>query len=242
MALCRPLWAVGRQHHLTPDRHSSQDLGRLETIIGHVFTDRDLLIRALTHSSAGTSSKSYERLEFLGDRVLGLVLASYFFENCPDDDEGNLSLRLHAAARQSTLVGIANRLDLAPFIHVQSGFDVTDHDSVLADVVEAVIAALYLDGGYAAARRFVLDNWPFDLGAITAREKDAKSRLQEYVLKRGMALPRYTLVEKTGPDHAPEMVYQVELDDGSSITAAGTSRKIAEQGAAEAMLALLNAD
>lgn len=211
-------------------------LDRLEAAIGHSFHNKNLLVCALTHSSAA-ADKSYERLEFLGDRVLGLTLAEYFYDNCPADDEGDLSLRLHAAARQSTLVEVAERLGIAPFVDAQAGMNVADNPSVMSDVVESLIAALYLDAGIDVAQRFITSHWSLDLGAITSNEKDAKSRLQEAVLKRGLALPRYTLVDKSGPDHAPEMRYKVEVDGFEAAEAKAGSRKIAEQRAAEQMLA-----
>lgn len=210
----------------------------VEAFVGHCFADKSLLRRALTHSSAADAD-SYERLEFLGDRVLGLVLADYFFQNCPADDEGILSLRLHAAARQSTLVEVAQRLKIASFIKVQSGMKAADNHSVLSDVVESIIAAIYLDAGLAAAQSFIKAHWTLELGVISTNEKDAKSSLQELVLRRGLPLPQYVLVEKSGPDHMPEMRYEVLVDGYGSTEAIAGSRKSAEQQAAAAMLAII---
>jgi len=211
-------------------------LGRLENRLGHAFTNRDLLREALTHSSATPGKPSYERLEFLGDRVLGLILADYFHANCPDDDEGLLSLRYHAAARQSTLAAVARDLDIAPNVNAQAGMDVAENESVLSDVVESLIAALYLDGGIEPVRRLVLEAWPLDATAPAKGEKDAKSRLQEFAMRRGLALPAYRLVSREGPDHEPVMCFAVRLEGFGEETAIAGSRKQAEQMAAARLL------
>ena len=240
MALCDSLWAVGRQHHLTLRRDKETPEGeegrdRLELALGHVFKDRGLVQTALTHASA-SAREDYERLEFLGDRVLGLILANEYFHSCPDDNEGQLSLRLHALARQSALVEIARKIDLAPLIRVQLGIDVSKNDSILSDVVESLIAALYLDAGIHAAETFVRRYWSFETGPISHREKDAKSRLQEAAMERGLGLPKYRLVERTGPDHAPQMTYEVQLAGMVPVTATAGNRKAAEQQAATMLL------
>ena len=216
------------------------DLDRLEVALGHVFKDRGLVQLALTHASA-SAGQDYERLEFLGDRVLGLILANEYFQSCPDDDEGQLSLRLHALARQSALVEIARKIDLAPLIRVQLGMDVSQNDSILSDVVESLIAALYLDAGIHAAETFVRRYWSFETGPISHREKDAKSRLQEVAMERGLDLPKYRLVKRTGPDHAPQMTYEVRLDGMVPVTATAGNRKAAEQQAATMLLEQITA-
>ena len=245
MALCHSLWAVGRQHHLTLRRDKETSEGekgqyRLEVALGHVFKDRGLVQLALTHASA-SAREDYERLEFLGDRVLGLILANEYFQSCPDDDEGQLSLRLHALARQSALVEIARKIDLAPLIGVQPGMDVSQNDSILSDVVESLIAALYLDAGMEVSESFVRRYWSFEIGPISDREKDAKSRLQEVAMERGLDLPKYQLVERTGPDHAPQMTFEVYLDGLAPVRATAGNRKSAEQQAASVMLENLTA-
>ncbi len=212
-----------------------EGLERLETTLGHTFKDRVLIQTALTHASASVGL-NYERLEFLGDRVLGLILASEYFHRCPDDDEGQLSLRLHALAKQSALVEIAREVDLAPLIKTQPGMDVSQNDSILSDVVESLIAALYLDAGIQVAQAFILRHWSFETGPISSREKDAKSRLQEVMMESGLNLPKYRLVDRSGPDHAPQMTYEVRVDGMPPVTATGGNRKSAEQRAASAML------
>lgn len=213
-----------------------QGLDALEARLGHTFTDRGLLLEALTHSSAAADKPSYERLEFLGDRVLGLILADYFHANCPDDDEGRLSLRYHAAARQSCLADVARKLEIAPKVVAQAGMDVAENESVLSDVVEAVIAAMYIDGGLDPVRRLVLANWRLDATAPAKEEKDAKSRLQELAMQKGLQLPVYRMVSREGPDHAPQMVYSVSLAGLGEASATAGSRKQAEQMAAAQLL------
>ena len=214
-------------------------LTQLEGRIGHDFADRTLLVQALTHASYQSDGQSYQRLEFLGDRVLGLLLADHFFVKYPDDNEGSLSLRLHAEAKAASLAIVARKLDLASHIQTQSGFNVAANDNILSDVVESLLAAIYLDAGLPAARTFVMRHWPLrgSIGKVTS--KDPKTRLQEWCLKRGLGLPCYRLAEKSGPEHAPQLTYMVTVDGCTEITATGTNRKQAEQEAARQMLSKL---
>lgn len=215
----------------------SVDLKPLADRLAHKFNDQSVFVRALTHASFAGPTKSNERLEFLGDRVLGLVLADFFYGQCPDEDEGKLSLRLHADARQSKLVEVGRELELARFISVQNGMALAENESVIADAVESLIAAHYLDGGFEVARRFILDYWALDTAAPAGTDKDAKSRLQELVMKQGLALPLYRLISKSGPDHAPEMIYEVSVEGYNAIVASASNRRLAEQQAAALMVA-----
>jgi ribonuclease-3 len=216
-------------------------LTQLEARIGHDFADRTLLTQALTHASYQSDGQSYQRLEFLGDRVLGLLLADHFFDKYPDDDEGGLSLRLHAEAQAASLAMVARKLDLASHIQTQTGFDVAANHNILADVVESLLAAIYLDAGLPAARAFVMRHWSLRGKTSKTAVKDPKSRLQEWCLKRGLGLPFYRLAEKSGPEHAPELTYAVTVDGYPEITATGPNRKQAEQEAAKQMLSKLHA-
>jgi ribonuclease-3 len=215
-------------------------LKQLEARVGHTFADRRLLSQALTHSSFSGAVNSYERLEFLGDRVLGLLLAEHFYSRFSGDAEGALSIRLHAEARMSTLAGVARDLDLAVYIRAQSGFEVAGNDNVLADVMESLMAAIYLDGGLDAARAFLVRHWPLKGAQTAERQKDAKSQLQEWCLQRGMGLPSYRQTDKSGPDHAPELTYEVSISGYPGETATGNNRKNAEQAAAALLLARLD--
>jgi ribonuclease III len=214
-------------------------LATLEKSIGHQFANRSILCEALSHSSHNNSEYSYERLEFLGDRVLGLLLADHFYAAFPQDDEGALSLRLHGEARMSTLANIAKDLQLADHIKSQSGLDIAGNDGVMADVVESLMAAIYLDAGLEAARGFLQRHWPLNSLADAQNEKDAKSKLQEWSLQRGLGLPAYRQLAKSGPDHAPQMTYEVKIESYDPVVATAGSRKVAEQTAAASLLALL---
>ena len=214
----------------------SDPLQKLEKDIGHSFANRGLLHEALCHSSCKGATASYERLEFLGDRVLGLLLADYFFKNFPNDNEGMLSRRLHGEARMSTLADVARALRLNDFIQSQLGLDIAGNDGVMADVVESIMAAIYLDAGLDAANAFLDRHWPLNGDMIFRHEKDPKSRLQEWSLKRGLGLPEYCQVSKSGPDHAPQLTYEVKIQGFDAATATASSRKIAEQTAAASLL------
>ena len=158
-----------------------------------------------------------------------------------NENEGTLSLRLHSNARMSTLAMVARKLDLPNALQIQTGMNLDQNDNVLADVVESLIAAIFLDRGLHAAEKFILDHWPLSTGSPAITEKDAKSLLQEWSLQNGLGLPTYKQISKSGPDHAPVMTYQVTLADGMHESAKGSNRKIAEQKAAKTLLARLKA-
>ena len=220
---------------------TQRPLAELETRLGYKFANQSLLQQSLTHASFSGPMASYERLEFLGDRVLGLLLAQYFYEHCPDDNEGALSLRLHSKARTATLAMIARKLNIADFLRTQPGTSFAKNDNVLADVIESLLAAIYLDSGLDNAAAFLRAHWPLVNTTPASREKDAKSRLQEWALGQGLGLPMYRQLAKSGPDHAPEMTYEVSVANAGSKSATGSNRKIAEQKAAELLLARLQA-
>jgi ribonuclease-3 len=215
---------------------TADSLQTLEKDIGHSFANRSLLRQALCHSSLTGAKASYERLEFLGDRVLGLLLADHFYKTFPHNDEGKLSLRLQGEARMSTLADVARALRLADYIQSQPGLDIAGNDGVMADVVESIMAAIYLDAGLDAAKLFLNRYWPLNSDTIARYEKDAKSRLQEWSLQRGLGLPEYCQVAKSGPDHAPQFTYEVKIEGYDAASATAGSRKIAEQTAAASLL------
>ena len=220
---------------------SQRPLDELETLLGYKFTDRSLLEQSLSHASFSGPKVSYERLEFLGDRVLGLLLAHYFYEHCPDDNEGALSLRFHSEARTTTLAMVARKLSIANFLQTQPDLCFADNDNVLADVIESILAAIYLDSGLDDAADFLKSHWPLSSSEPAALGKDAKSRLQEWALGQGLGLPVYRQLTKSGPDHAPKMTYEVSVASAGSNSATGSNRKIAEQKAAAALLKRLQA-
>jgi ribonuclease-3 len=203
-----------------------------------------LLKRALTHSSANATA-SNERLEFLGDRVLGLIAAEKLHALYPGDPEGALALKYNALVRQETCAraaeaaGLADQLILASSESSSGG---RRKAAILAGVCEAVIAALYQDGGIDAARRFVECYWTEAFGSLDRDMRDAKTALQEWAQSRrgDAAAPVYTLVKRVGPDHAPRFLVEVSVSGQTSQTGEGRSKREAEQDAAKKMLTSLD--
>ncbi len=220
--------------------------GKLAEALGHGFGKPNLLLEALTHPSAGrrrgVSKRGYERLEFLGDRVLGLIVAELLWRRFPDEAEGALTRRHTELVRRETLAEIALALELGPCLIVSPGEDaagVRQNPSVLADVCEAVIAALYLDGGLDAARQFVVRWWESRLSVSGAPPRDPKTALQEWVQARGLPLPAYRTVGTDGPAHRRQFTVTVEVQGLAPATATGASKRAAETAAAAAALAAL---
>lgn len=203
-----------------------------------------MLKRALTHSSANAAA-SNERLEFLGDRVLGLIAAEKLHALYPGDPEGALALKYNALVRQETCAraaeaaGLADQLILASSESSSGG---RRKAAILAGVCEAVIAALYQDGGIDAARRFVECYWTEAFGSLDRDMRDAKTALQEWAQSRrgDAAAPVYTLVKRVGPDHAPRFLVEVSVSGQASQTGEGRSKREAEQDAAKKMLTSLD--
>jgi ribonuclease-3 len=211
----------------------------LADILGYQFKDTGLLDLALTHASATIGSDTYQRLEFLGDRVLGLVIADVLFAEFPNADEGELSRRLAALVRRETCADVARDIDLGDHIRLGEGEAQTGgrrKEAILGDVCEAVIGAIYLDGGLPPARRFIERNWADYLAETSPRLKDAKTSLQEWAHRHGFGQPVYKLMKRSGPDHAPRFTISVVLEGLEPAEATGTSKRVAEQAAAEAIL------
>jgi ribonuclease-3 len=212
----------------------------LERRIGHNFADRDLFERALTHASVGDGARQVrhnERLEFLGDRVLGLLAAERLLALDPDSREGVLSPRLSGLVNGKTCARVARRIGLGPALHIGgSGGKIRDNDTVLGDACEALIAALYIDGGLETARAFFLRFWAEEFENADPRGKDVKNHLQEWAQSRGLPLPSYEVVSRSGPDHAPVFTVKVSVEGYPDETGAGRSRQDAEKAAALCML------
>lgn len=214
----------------------------LEERLGHRFADKDLLERALTHRSVAGSAAdgrnpSYERLEFLGDRILGFVIADMLMQHYASEPEGDLSKRLNALVRRETLADVAREIGLGPHIRLGGADDTArDNPAILSDVCEALIAALYRDAGIDAARVFIERCWTDRLGQETAPPRDAKSMLQEWTMGRGEGLPKYEVVDQSGPDHAPVFVVEVRIPGQPAQRAEGRTKRAAEQEAAARML------
>ncbi len=213
----------------------------LEAALGHRFADPALLTRALTHRSAGPKGHN-ERLEFVGDRVLGLVMASHLHADRPDDSEGELSARYNALVRRETLAEIALGLDLGQAMILaksEEGIGGRQKPAILADALEAVIAALYLDGGLETARAFILRHWAPFIDGRSLVTKDSKTALNLLAMARNLGNPVYSEIGRSGPDHAPMFRVTASLPGGTEAAGAGPSKRVAEQAAAEALLALL---
>ncbi|WP_297529504.1 ribonuclease III [Thiohalobacter sp.] len=223
-----------------------KDLESLQAKLGYRFGDPDLLDKALTHRSAGRYN--YERLEFLGDAALGLVVAAELFERFPDYREGELSRLRASLVRKTTLAELARELELGEHVRLGSGELKSGgyrRDSILADVLEAILGAVYLDGGFEAARTLVLRLYAerFETLPTAAELKDPKTRLQEFLQARQLELPEYNVIAVHGEPHAQTFDVECHIPAlGQRVRASGRSRRKAEQQAAAAMLARLEAD
>lgn len=224
-------------------------LEQLQQSLGYRFTDGSLLHQALTHPSfhneQGTGGGDYQRLEFLGDAILGMLLAESLYARFPASDEGELSRSRAQLAEQGSLAGIARGRGIGAFILVGRGEELTagrDKDSILCDVLEAIIAAVYLDGGLEAARRLVMllfDGLPADAPRGSAASRDAKSELQELLSARGLPPPEYRLTDESGPPHDRQFRFQVLIEGRVTGEGQGRSKKVAQQAAATRALELL---
>ncbi|MGB3502086.1 MAG: ribonuclease III [Mesorhizobium sp.] len=210
---------------------------------GHIFADLQLLQTALTHSSAPGAADNNERLEFLGDRVLSLIISDMLLSAFPAAREGELAVRLNALVRGETCAEVAHELGLAEMLRadaaVRSGK--AKARNVMADAIEALIAAIYLDGGMDAACRFVLKYWEPRSRAIHELPRDAKTELQEWAVQAAGARPAYSIEKREGPDHAPKFTVLLELPGFEPVRAVGGSKQAAERAAAQAFLARQNA-
>ena len=208
--------------------------------LGHQPKDIGLFELALTHSSVG--ARSYERLEFLGDRVLGMVIAHELYERYPNEPEGNLSKRFNGLVDRETCAQNGREIGVPALVRLgkQAREDrASQSDNVVGDVVEALIGALFLDGGFEAARRFILDLWGPDLAIQRRAPQHPKSALQELAASRELKAPFYEIVSRTGAHHAPKFTVRVSVPTLGEATAEGTSKQEAETAAAEALLSKL---
>lgn len=208
--------------------------------LDHRFDDPGLLAQALTHSSMGVAGRAYDRLEFLGDRVLGLGVAALLYRTFPAETEGALARRLAELVRREALAAIAAELDLEP--HVAWTREPDDsraraRQTVLADALEAVLGAVFLDGGWQAAYAAIARLWTPRIAAAAGPPQDAKTRLQEWAQARRFGLPAYAVQRREGPDHAPLFEAEVSVTGSGAARGSGASKRIAEQAAAARLLA-----
>jgi len=225
------------------------DAAALAEKLGHVFAKMQLLQDALTHPSlAGASSRQrkkaapYERLEFLGDRVLGLAIAEWLFETYPNADEGEMAKRHAALVNREALRAVAQEIGLGQFVRLARGEDAgaaRKNLATLPDAMEAVIGALYLDGGFTAASSFIHKYWQRDI-AVSETPADPKTSLQEWAQGQGLPLPVYRVIEHSGPAHAPKFVIEATVKGHPPVQAEGDSKRAAQKAAAVKLLELVH--
>ena len=219
----------------------SADLIAFTARIGYTFSKPDLLIRALTHGSiSSTTRPDNQRLEFLGDRVLGLVMSEKLLADDPNAPEGTLAPRYNALVRKETCADVAKQIDLGAVLKLGRSEMKTGgrrKQALLGDAMEAVIAAVYLDGGLDPARDMIIRLWGERINKVEADARDAKTALQEWAQARKMAVPKYVEISREGPDHAPVFTIEAQLPDGRAAQATANSKRAAEQAAAKALLA-----
>jgi ribonuclease-3 len=254
MAVRDPLWPAAARHQLSeavPQEPPLAGAG-LTQLIGHQFARPALLAEALTHSSAlsplyqgrrrvrrAAPPRNYERLEFLGDRVLGLVVADLLWRRFDTEPEGPLTQRHAQLVRRETLASVAAEIGLDSHLVLspaEAAAGAARNPAILADVLEAVIAAIYLDGGFAAAFAAVERLWGPRIAEMEKPPRDPKTILQEWAQGRGLQLPAYELVETTGPDHARQFTVAVRVAGHDEASATASSKRAAETAAAAALI------
>ena len=218
----------------------SESIRFFEQRLGYEFSDVSLLIEALTHSSiASESRKDNQRLEFLGDRVLGLVMAEALLEIDQFASEGTLAPRFNALVRKEACAEVARHIDLGGVLKIGRSEMLSGgrrKDALLGDGMEAVIAAIYKDGGFEVAKRTITELWGDRIKNVKGDARDAKTMLQEWAQARGQNPPKYEIMSQSGPDHAPEFLVMVLLDSGETADATAGSKRQAEQMAAKSLL------
>ena len=219
----------------------SADLLAFQDRLGHRFLKPDLLLRAVTHASIGSATRpDNQRLEFLGDRVLGLVMAEALLAADTAAAEGQLAPRFNALVRKETCADVARAIGLGEVLKLGRSEMMSGgrrKEALLGDAMEAVIAAVYLDAGFEAARDLVIRLWSGRIEAVEPDARDAKTALQEWAQARGQTPPVYTALGREGPDHQPVFTVEVRLASGEAEQAKAGTKRVAEQTAAKALLA-----
>ena len=218
----------------------SAELLAFQDRLGHRFRTPELLMRAVTHASIGSATRpDNQRLEFLGDRVLGLVMAEALLSADEGAREGQLAPRFNALVRKETCADVARQIGLGDVLKLGRSEMLTGgrrKEALLGDALEALIAAVYQDAGFEAARALVLRLWGGRIAAVAPDARDAKTSLQEWAQARGMPPPTYAEAARSGPDHAPVFTVRVTLENGAAAEATAGAKRMAEQAAAKALL------
>ena len=217
-----------------------KNFNQFEKKIGYNFNNINFLIQSLTHKSFDPI-KNNEKLEFLGDRVLGLIISKNLLKTFPNDNEGDLDKKLASLVNRKQCVKIANKLNLSEFILIRNSKNKKQEieNKILSDSIESIIGAIYLDQGFEKVEKFILDHWREDIIKRTITERDAKTKLQELSLKVDKSLPIYKLIENKGPRHKPIIKVSVKIKNSKVIVAIGNSKKEAEQNAAKKLLDII---
>tara|TARA_B100001057_G_scaffold185596_1_gene186382 strand:- start:251 stop:916 length:666 start_codon:yes stop_codon:yes gene_type:complete len=213
----------------------------LEKIIKYNFKKSSLLEKALTHKSLDNNINN-EKLEFLGDRVLGLIISEKLLDKFPNEKEGIIDKKFANLVNKRTCLLIAKRINLKKFILLGSSHKKLERsaDKISSDCLEAIVGAIYLDGGLKSVEKFILNFWSEYLLKSTVTLIDSKTKLQEFSLKKFKELPKYTFFKKTGPQHRPLFKTEVQIPDSKKIAGVGSSKKNAQQNAASKLLKILN--
>tara|TARA_Y100000591_G_C21754489_1_gene656653 strand:- start:49 stop:714 length:666 start_codon:yes stop_codon:yes gene_type:complete len=218
-----------------------KNLKDFEKIIKYTFKKTSLIEKSLTHKSFNSEINN-EKLEFLGDRVLGLVISEKLLEKYPNEKEGIIDKKFANLVNKKTCCSIAKKIDLKKFIFLGASHKKMERssDKIISDCLEAIVGAIYLDGGLKAAEKFILNFWSEYLLKSAVTLVDSKTKLQEFSLKRFKELPKYIFFKKTGPQHRPLFKTEVQIPNSKKITGEGSSKKKAQQNAAAKLLKILN--
>ncbi len=213
----------------------------LEEILKYTFKEKNLLHKALTHKSYSNDINN-EKLEFLGDRVLGLIISKELLDRYPNEKEGIIDKKFANLVNKKTCANIAKKLNLKKFLYLGSSHKNLERstDKIISDCLEALVGAIYLDGGLKSSEKFILNCWGSYIDKSIITLIDSKTKLQEYSLKKFKKLPKYTFFKKTGPQHKPLFKTEVEIQDSKKIIGIGTSKKNAQQNAAAKLIKILN--
>ena len=219
----------------------SKSTKELEEILKYDFKNKSLLNQALTHKSFNNNNNN-EKLEFLGDRVLGLIISKKLIDKFPNEKEGIIDKKFANLVNKKTCVNIAKKLNLKKYLFLGSSNKNIERssDKILSDSLEAIVGAIYLDGGLKYSEKFILNFWETFIDNSIVTIIDSKTKLQEYSLKKFKILPKYTFFKKTGPQHKPLFKTEVQIPDSKKIIGIGSSKKNAQQNAAAKLIKLLD--
>ena len=218
----------------------NKSLKELENIINYSFKNKSLLDRALTHKSFNNKNNN-EKLEFLGDRVLGLIISKKLLEKYPNENEGIIDKKFANLVNKKTCTENCKKINFKKFLYLGASHKSLERsaDKIVSDSLEAIVGAIYLDGGLKLSEKFILNFWETYIDKSVITLIDSKTLLQEYSLKKFKILPKYTFFKKTGPQHKPLFKTQVEIPESKKIIGEGSSKKKAQQNAASKLIKLL---